>query len=201
MTASGAPGSIGAAVRERPILVAVTGTYVAGWTVYGFAADRRGTVAYLATMLILFAVIGSIHARVGFSAGVLWVFCAWGFFHMAGGLVPVGDGVLYNASLGVPLLRYDRLVHAVGFGTASVACWQALRSIHSEVPMTPGVAVLVALMGMGIGAANEVVEFFASRTFAANVGGYLNTGWDLVANLLGCAVAAAVLFVRHRADR
>jgi hypothetical protein len=45
---------------------------------------------------------------------------------------------------------------------------------------------------------NEVVEFFASRTFAANVGGYVNTGWDLVANLVGCAVAASALYVRDR---
>jgi hypothetical protein len=65
--------------------------------------------------------------------------------------------------------------------------------------MTPGIAVLVAFMGMGVGALNEVVEFFASRTFAANVGGYVNTGWDLVANLLGCAVAASALYVRGRA--
>ena len=69
------------------------------------------------------------------------------------------------------------------------------------MPLTPGVAVLVAFMGMGVGALNEVVEFFASRTFAANVGGYVNTGWDLVANLIGCAVAASVLFVRERARR
>ena len=52
-------------------------------------------------------------------------------------------------------------------------------------------------MGMGVGALNEVVEFFASRTFAANVGGYVNTGWDLVANLLGCATAAWGLYARE----
>jgi hypothetical protein len=26
----------------------------------------------------------------------------------------------------------------------------------------------------------------------------VNTGWDLVANLIGCAVAASVLFARER---
>ena len=191
------PGSIAAAIRGRPTLVAVVVTYVVGWTVYGLLSGSDATLAYLVTMLVLATIVAFMHARVGLSSGVLWVVAAWGFAHMAGGIVAVGDGVLYNASLGVPLLRYDRVVHAIGFGTATVACWQALRSIHPAVPLTPGVAVLVSLMGMRVGALNEVVEFFASRTFAANVGGYVNTGWDLVANAIGCGVAASVQWGRE----
>ena len=117
---------------------------------------------------------------------------------MAGGLVPWGAGVLYNADLAGTVIHYDRVVHAIGFGVATVACWQTLVAINPSVVMTPGTAVLAALMGMGVGAANEVVEFAASHLFASNVGGYENTGWDLVANLLGCTVAAAALYVRRR---
>jgi hypothetical protein len=193
------PGSIAAAIRAEASLVAVVAAYVAGWSVYGWLAGTRATVPYLVTMVVLSAVVAWVHVRVGLSRGVLWTIAAWGFAHMAGGLVAVGEGVLYNASLGAPLLRYDRVVHAVGFGTAAVACWQALRSIDPTVPLTAGVAVLIASMGMGVGAMNEVVEFFASRTFAANVGGYVNTGWDLVANAIGCIVASSALFLRARA--
>jgi hypothetical protein len=181
------------------VLAAVVVTYVAGWTIFGLITGSDATFAYLVTMLALAGVTMAVHIRVGLSPTVLWILAAWGFAHMAGGLVQVGDGVLYNVSLGVPLVRYDRVVHAIGFGTAAVACWQALRSIDPTVPLTPGVAILVALMGMGVGALNEVVEFFASRTFAANVGGYANTGWDLVANLIGCAVAVSALYVQGRA--
>jgi hypothetical protein len=88
-------------------------------------------------------------------------------------------------------------VHAIGFGVAAIACWETLVAIDPTVALTSGTAVLVALMGMGVGAANEVVEFAASHLFASNVGGYENTGWDLVANLLGCTVAATVLYVRR----
>jgi hypothetical protein len=181
------------------VLAVVVIAYVAGWTIFGLITGSDATAAYLVTMVALVAVVTAVHVRVGLSPSVLWILTAWGFAHMAGGLVGVGDGVLYNVPLGVPLVRYDRVVHAIGFGTAAVACWQAMRSIDPAMPLTPGVAVLVALMGMGVGAINEVVEFFASRTFAANVGGYVNTGWDLVANLLGCAVAASALYVRGRA--
>ena len=173
------------------MLVVVYASVVAGWTIYGSVADRPGTIPYLITMAVLFVVMVALDSRVHFSSAVLWIFCAWGFAHMAGGLVPVGSGVLYNTSLGVPLLRYDRLVHAVGFGTAAIACWQGLcAALGSRPDVGPGLAALVALMGMGVGAVNEVVEFWASHAFAANVGGYQNTGWDLVANLIGCSVAA-----------
>jgi hypothetical protein len=41
---------------------------------------------------------------------------------------------------------------------------------------------------------NEVIEFIAVLTFPnTNVGGYENTGWDLVANLVGTIIAALVI--------
>ena len=48
---------------------------------------------------------------------------------------------------------------------------------------------------MGFGAANEVVEFIATRVLPeTNVGGYENTGWDLVSNTVGCLVAAVLIY-------
>jgi hypothetical protein len=44
--------------------------------------------------------------------------------------------------------------------------------------------------GLAAGALNEVVEFGASHLLGAtNIGGYENTGRDLVANLLGSLLA------------
>lgn len=186
-----------AAARREPGLIVATILTIVGWTVYGLVTDAPATFAYLITVVILVAVVAYVHGRVGLSRPVLWIFWAWLFAHMAGGLVPWGDGVLYNAGWG-DVLRYDKVVHAIGFGAATVACWEALRATNPTVVCTPGVAVLVALMGMGIGALNEVIEFFASTLFASNVGGYVNTGWDLVANMIGCTVAALVVFARSR---
>ena len=64
-------------------------------------------------------------------------------------------------------------------------------------PLKPGLGVLIlcAAAGMGFGALNEVVEFIAVLTIPnTNVGGYENTGWDLVANLTGPVIA--VLSIR-----
>jgi hypothetical protein len=47
---------------------------------------------------------------------------------------------------------------------------------------------------MGVGAINEVVEFLSTLVLAeTHVGGFANTGWDLVFNMFGATVAAAWL--------
>ncbi len=48
-------------------------------------------------------------------------------------------------------------------------------------------------------AVNEVVEFIATITLpGTNVGGYENTGWDLVANLVGCLIAVIAVFIHDK---
>lgn len=48
---------------------------------------------------------------------------------------------------------------------------------------------------MGFGAANEVIEFLATTSLReTNVGGYENTGWDLVAHFVGSVLAAVVIY-------
>ena len=188
-------------VREHRLLVMFVAAMIVGWSAYGFAINAKGAAAYLVMMVVLAAFVAFVHHRVGFSGSLLWALTVWGFLHMAGGLVPAGGAahVLYNADWGVPVLRYDRLIHAFGFGAATVACWQALRlRLAVGTRMTAGLTLLVALMGMGVGAVNEVVEFAASQLANTNVGGYVNTGWDLVFNTLGCTLASGWIARRER---
>ena len=45
----------------------------------------------------------------------------------------------------------------------------------------------------------EAIEFFATILVPeTNVGGYLNTGWDLVANAVGVTIAAVIIGARSR---
>jgi hypothetical protein len=131
----------------------------------------------------------------------------WGLLHMAGGLVPVPagwpyeppDAVLYSWWVIPMRLKYDQLIHVYGFGVTTWLCWQALRaSVRGpdgrELRPTTGLLVLSAAGGMGFGALNEVIEFIATLTMPhTNVGGYVNTGWDLVSNMAGCVLAAAII--------
>jgi hypothetical protein len=59
--------------------------------------------------------------------------------------------------------------------------------------------VLCAAAGLGFGALNEVVEFVATLLIPeTNVGGYRNTGWDLVSNLIGATTAATWIWLSER---
>ncbi|MBP7831312.1 MAG: hypothetical protein KA248_15495 [Kiritimatiellae bacterium] len=161
---------------------------------------------YIGVMVVLMGLIGLLHWRVRLSAGALWGLSLWGLLHMAGGLVPVPESwpiageirVLYSWWLIPGWLKYDMVVHAYGFGVTTWVCWQGVRAALrnrgvADARPTVGLLILCVAAGMGFGALNEIVEFAATLTVPeTNVGGYVNTGWDLVSNLAG-AVAAAVL--------
>ena len=172
---------------------------------------------YIGVMLVLMGFVWTVNRSVGLSTGALWALSVWGLIHMAGGLVVVPEGwpvnaesrVLYSLWLIPPRLKYDHIVHAYGFGVTTWVCWQGLRSAiqkrsgHAPAPAF-GLLVLAAAAGLGFGALNEVIEFVATLTMPeTNVGGYINTGWDLVANTVGAVTAVMLirLFERGGGER
>lgn len=172
-------------------------------------ASSRGNsefLIYIAVMVALIAVVGYVHFRVNLSVLALWGLSIWGLAHMAGGLVPVPDSfpidgdirVLYSLWLIPGYLKYDNIVHAYGFGVTTWVCWQGLRSairVFGSPRPTFGLMVLCATAGMGFGSLNEVIEFTATLLVPeTNVGGFVNTGWDLVANLFGTTTTAALIW-------
>jgi len=189
-------------VRENRLLTAFAFAYTAAFVAYGIATRARETFVYLAVIIIGMIVVSNLYAQVGLTTGVLWGLSIWGAAHMAGGLINRGTDVLYNQKLWPEVIHYDRIVHAFGFGFGTIAAWQALRpSFKQEKRIGASLAVHIALTGMGIGALNEVIEFTATRLHAGlNVGGYDNTGWDLIFNLLGAAIAAIWITRRERRE-
>jgi len=172
-------------------------------------AWRQGNgefVIYAGAMVVIIATVLVVHGHARFSATVLWLLAIWGLLHMMGGTVLIDARwaetdsdryVLYAMRLHPMLPRYDQMVHAFGFFAATAACWEACRSL---LRAKPGLALSVTalLMGIGLGAINEVIEFGITLTVPENgVGGYVNTGWDLVSNLIG-ATAAAVWCLGRR---
>ena len=103
-------------------------------------------IFYGLVMALLIAVVTVIHARVGYSVPLLIALSAWGASHMAGGLVPVPASwpiegeqrVLYSWWLVPGQLKYDHVVHALGFGVATWACWQGLRAAAGLTRPTAG---------------------------------------------------------------
>lgn len=174
-------------------------------------------VFYLAVMCVLIIVVASVHWSVRFHIWALWGLSIWGLAHMAGGLVRVPQSwpikgesfVLYNLWLIPGVVKYDQLVHVFGFGLITWISWQGIQKAFARHGIRPtptfGLLTLCVASGMGFGAANEIVEFVATLVLPnTNVGGYENTGWDLVANFVGSLLAAILISVFDRdsnADR
>ncbi len=198
-------------------VAAFTALYMALSLVACFALNNEEFLFYFTVMCVLIAGVTTVHLRVRLHVGALWGLSIWGLAHMAGGLMPIPQSwpingethVLYNWWLVPGYLKYDQVIHAYGFGLVTWICWQGLRGIFHAQGITlarpsPGLLTLCVAAGMGFGALNEVVEFIATITLpGTNVGGYVNTGWDLVANLIGCLVAACVVFLvaAHRSEK
>jgi hypothetical protein len=190
---------------ELTVLVFTLG-YTLVWLIASILLRNSEFLFYVAVMAALILVVAQVHLRVRFHLAALWGLALWGLLHMAGGLMPIPESwprggaspVLYNAWLFPGWLKYDQLVHAFGFGLTTWICWQGLQRAferrRAEVSPTAGLLTLCASAGMGLGAVNEVVEFAATLLLpGTNVGGYQNTGWDLVANLVGCVLAAVAI--------
>jgi hypothetical protein len=198
-------------MRLVPV-AAFTLTYLVTALVIALLKGNLEFLFYIVVMLVLIGCVWRVDHYVGLSAGVLWGLSLWGLAHMAGGLLVVPGGwpvsaesrVLYTLWLIPGRLKYDQVVHAYGFGMTTWVCWQGLRAAirrrGGDAAPTGGLLVLAAAAGLGFGALNEVVEFIATLLVPeTNVGGYRNTGWDLIANLCGASVAAALIWWHGRA--
>jgi hypothetical protein len=190
-------------VRLLPLAL-FTGGYMLGAVLAALRFGNKEFLFYIITMLVLIGAVMLIHRRMPLLSAQLWALSLWGLMHMAGGLIPVpqswpidgGSRVLYSLWLVPDYLKYDQLTHAYGFAITTWICWHGLhrqllsRSSEKVFP-TIGMLTLATAGGMGFGALNEVIEFIAVLTIPhTNVGGYVNTGWDLIFNFIGCLIAA-----------
>jgi uncharacterized membrane protein len=196
--AIGSPGVLSDPAVRRVLF------FSAAYTLAASAVTLRGGnyefILYVFVMVMAGLAIGIMHRRVGLSVAALWCLSVWGLLHMAGGLVKVPaswpvngpNHVLYSWWLIPDYLKYDHVVHAFGFGVVTWIAWQGLRAIAGgRLRPTFGTLLVCVAVGMGFGALNEVIEFAATLLVPeTNVGGYRNTGWDMVSNLVGTVAAA-----------
>jgi uncharacterized membrane protein YjdF len=173
--------------------------YCVALVVFSGVAARRGNAEFLfygAVMIVLAGIVIALDRRVRLSNLALLGLVVWALLHLAGGNVPVGESVLYSWRPIEWLPKYDQVTHFFGFAIATLVAWECLAfAISQRAGAAPrptwGLLAGAGLIGMGLGALNEVVEFAAHLTLPeTNVGGYENTGWDLVSNLTGCVAMA-----------
>jgi hypothetical protein len=184
------------AVHERAAL-AIVAVALVGFATHGAVNGVDGTPEYVVTVAGLAALLYTLRHRV-LPAPVAYAAAASATAHLAGGLVRVGDSVLYNATPGPEALRYDHLGHALGTFAGARLVWELLVRDAFAATRRTSLVALTTLAALGLGAINETVEFVATLAHGgSHVGGYTNTGWDLVTNTLAGVLAGLVVHRRR----
>ena len=178
-------------LSERRAVALSFGAYYVALIGYGVATGATQTIFYAVFVGGLALLVAALFPRIRFTSLALWLLAVWGLVHMVGGLIEIDGDVLYEIELGADQLRFDKLVHFFGFGAATLAAYEVLKATTGRQAPVRSIAVAAFFVGLGLGAVNETVEFLITLLPGDdNVGGFTNTGWDLVANALGAAVAA-----------
>lgn len=155
---------------------------------------------YAAAVLVSVLILHFGDTTFSFASGVLWAFIVWIVLHIGGGLLPVGDGVLYSKVLipiiGEPysLLKYDQVVHTYCYTVITLLLWPVVTHIAKTDAGHKTLIFITVLAASGIGGINEIIEFSATVLVPdTNVGNYENNAIDIVANLIGALLAIPFL--------
>jgi putative membrane protein len=193
--------------RGEGLLLAVNIAYIAGFGAVYARNMNYEFIIYCLVILVFLGLVAASQRKVQFGLPLLWGLTAWGFLHMAGGQLSIGGTRLYDimllpVSTELGVLRYDQAVHAFGFGVATLVCHHLLKPNLGDRVNWKLLCVLIALMGMGVGALNEVIELIVVLLApSSGVGGYYNTAFDMLFNMLGATLAVTWLSVRRRSRK
>ena len=182
------------ATPGKIILAIITIIYT---LIFGFLYLQRQNyefVGYVGVMIIAVIFIAYLNSKYNFSLESLIGMSIWGILHMSGGYFIIGDKVLYGHYI-FPFLRFDQFVHAWGFGFSTLLAYYVMRNSFNPNNKIK-LSIFLVLIGMGLGAINEIIEFIAVIVLPqTGVGGYENTMWDIVFNTLGAIITASYIYI------
>jgi len=192
--------------RGHIILGVLNAIYIIAFAWYYIGIKNYEFLWYVAVLVFFFLLIFLTLHRSKFDYTILIGLSIWGFLHMAGGGIIVNGNVLYAYHIidifergDIYILKFDQFVHAFGFFVATLVGYSLLKPYLNKDTNYKVVYFLLICVGMGLGALNEIVEFIAVVVFpSTGVGGYYNTGLDLVANMLGSIIAVIFIHFKRR---
>ncbi len=153
-----------------------------------------GTVQYVATISIIVTLVFALRRR-PLPAVIAYAGATSAVVHLSGGLIRVGEHVLYNSTPGPELLRHDHFGHSLGTAVGALVLWEVFMKDVYALTRRSSLIVVTALAALVLGAINEVIEFIATlaQNGGGNAGGYDNTGWDMVTNTIAGVVAGMLI--------
>jgi putative membrane protein len=174
---------------------------------YYVVTGNKEFIIFVVVIIGVLALLVYTNRKVQYSNVALWGLTIWAFLHMAGGVFYIGGTRLYELIL-IPIvdsgeyqvLRYDQAIHAFAFGVTTLIMFELIRPLLGKrINKWVALSIVVVMAGLGVGALNEIIEFFISlASTEAKIGGYENTSMDLVADLVGAVLAMVMIVVREK---
>lgn len=122
-----------------------------------------------------------------------------GVLHFLGGILRVGESSLYSTYFLWGTMRFDNIIHLLAIFVLTFVAYNLLKpNLGPRMNHSPFfLASILVLVSLGLGAVNEIIEFFVVATgIQAGVGSYVNNALDLVYNAIG-AILATIIIVRY----
>ncbi len=187
-----------------PVLI-IHALIVMSFTVFYLARGNYEFMIYIGVIIGLTLLIFFSYKKINYSAGLLWALMIWSLLHLSGGSVMIGDGTLYQMMVVqlsdvYPILRFDQLVHAYGFGVAAFLTYALLKPFtKTKAKDSVAISIVIVMGAIGFGALNEIIEFSATVvTPKTGVGDYVNNALDQVFNLIGALIALFIIRFREK---
>lgn len=199
-----------ALTKQHWYIIGFSALYLVAGGIYFLRDFNNEFVIYVAVIVAIFVGVFSTLKATKFPLWMLWLLSIWGLMHVAGGVVQIGDHVLFAHKI-YPLLdlggdfyilKYDQVVHAYLYGLVALMAYHTLRVPLRVTGHTFLVTLAAAMISLGISGLNEIMEFLIAVTLEENgVGGYENAMLDLIFNFSGAVVALAILFIIRRVKK
>lgn len=185
-------------------VILFTIAYVLIYSIYYLSIRNYEFLGYILVLAFFFGLVAFTIERTRFDYLILWGLSIWGLLHMSGGGLIINGDVLYNLEVihlfnigDTYILKFDQFVHVFGFFVTALVAFHLLKRQVKGKPNWPSIYIFSALISMGLGVVNEIVEFIATISIDnVNVGGYYNTSLDLISNAIGAFLAIFLMRLR-----
>lgn len=188
--------------KGQPLILAFNVAALSIFSVVFMSRENYEFLTYVGVTIFFMALIILTNRKVYYPNFMLWILSFWSLAHMCGGGVFLDGKKLYEIMLldivkePYLIFRYDQFVHITGFAGATLAMYYLVKPHLKQGHGWIALSVVIVMAGLGVGALNEIVEFFVSVIVGdTGVGGYINTSLDLVSDLLGAIIAMTAVYM------
>ena len=191
--------------KELRLILVFTWIYLIFFILLAAARKNYEFVFYITVICLLTIITILHHKQLHLRPAIVGGLSLMGLMHLAGGNLYFNGIKLYDIYSFQNFIRYDQIVHTLGFFVATFVSYSLIRPyLDIRVKHHPLIlSIILILIASGFGAINEVLEFAAVLFLGAAqaVGDYYNNAWDLVFNLLGTIAACLFIHPYHKRTR